>query len=443
MGDTYTLEKNSICAMSAAELVEAIRTREIGVEEATQAYLTRIEALDSELNTVAELNTQALAQARLMDIKPRYDLPLFGLPVLVKDNIDVAGLHTTAGSMALADNLVMADAPVIANLRAAGALILGKANLTEFANFMCDGSPMPNGFSSHGGRVHSKYGKDKDPGGSSTGSAVAVSAALCAAAVGTDTSFSIVGCATNNGVVGIKPAHGMLPSPGIVPISHSFDSAGPLARDMRDALLLYSGLRGEPLCPRPIPVGDLRFAVNTFGRKEVSKAQQGKYSQVLDAIRADGAQVGEVSHGDENKTMWAVTRNEFRADLEQYLAGTGAQRRTLMEIIAYYETNPQHMPYGMDILQMAQNSERGEDYRAARERMTLMRAQMIESLRNYDACLMTGSTNVMHFAGLPSVALPIGLGTDGAPRGMILYGADETRLLAAALTLEQYCQAVK
>ena len=125
-----------------------------------------------------------------------------GLPILVKDNIDVAGLHTTAGSLALSDSVATRDAPVIANLRRHGALILGKTNMTEFANYT--GERMPNGYSSRGGQVRNAYDPTHDPSGSSTGSAVAVSARLCSAALGTDTSFSIVGCATENGVTGHK-----------------------------------------------------------------------------------------------------------------------------------------------------------------------------------------------------------------------------------------------
>ena len=169
------------------------------------------------------------------------DMPLFGLPVLVKDNIDVAGLHTTAGSLSLADNIAFHNAPIIANLRKNGALILGKTNMTEFANYTTQN--MPNGYSSRGGQVKNAYAQTKDPGGSSTGSAVAMSAGFCAAAVGTDTSFSVIGCATENGVTGLKPAHGSLSSRGIIPISHTLDSAGALTRDMSDALLLYSGMR--------------------------------------------------------------------------------------------------------------------------------------------------------------------------------------------------------
>lgn len=237
-------------SMTARQLAEEIRQRRLGVEEVTRAFLGRIEKLGGKggLNAVAELNEAVLAQARAMDnLKSGREGALFGLPVLIKDNIDVAGLHTTAGSLALADNRAAKDAPIVDNLRRSGALILGKTNMTEFANYT--GARTPNGYSSRGGQVINAYDPQRDPSGSSTGSAVAMSAGLCAAAIGTDTSFSIVGCATDNGVTGLKPPHGALSSQGILPIARTLDSAGPITRDLRDALLVYSCMRDRPLRP--------------------------------------------------------------------------------------------------------------------------------------------------------------------------------------------------
>lgn len=188
-------------------------------ETITKTYLSRIEAVGgkSGVNAVSEIDAAALDQARALDMNPAArDLPLFGLPVLIKDNIDVKGLHTTAGSVALSEHTAPEDAPVVKRLRESGAIILGKTNMTEFANYFTD--DLPNGFSSRGGQVINAYHPKMDPGGSSTGSAVAVSAGLCAFAIGTDTCFSIVGCAAQNGVTGFKPA-------GCCPQTASFPSA--------------------------------------------------------------------------------------------------------------------------------------------------------------------------------------------------------------------------
>lgn len=195
--------------MPATQLRKEMQKRNIGVEEVTKAFLNRIEKYDRRFNAVSEIHETAIKQARALDSATRgRDALLFGLPLLVKDNIDVAGLHTTAGSMALADNLAESNAAVIENIVHHGGIILGKTNMTEFANFTSQG--MPNGYSSRGGFVKNAYDPNKNPGGSSTGSAVAVSAGFCPMAVGTDTSFSVVACATENGVVGLKPQHASL-----------------------------------------------------------------------------------------------------------------------------------------------------------------------------------------------------------------------------------------
>lgn len=193
---------DELCWLTAIDLRTEIQKRNIGIEELTRSYLKRIEKYDQILNTISEINESALKQARKLDSqKSERDSILFGLPLLIKDNIDVAGLHTTAGSMALSDNLAETNAAVVENTIHNGGIILGKTNMTEFANFTTQG--MPNGYSSKGGIVKNAYDYNKDPGGSSTGSAVAVSAGFCSMAVGTDTSFSIVACAAENGIAGL------------------------------------------------------------------------------------------------------------------------------------------------------------------------------------------------------------------------------------------------
>lgn len=439
---------SEIYELTAQELVQAMRLGRIGVEEAVCAYLKRIEHYGGPncLNAIAELNDDVLAQARRMDsCKAKRDASLFGLPILIKDNIDVEGMHTTAGSLALADNIAARDAHVVANLRRHGALILGKTNLTEFANYMSE--DMLNGYSSRGGQVVNAYGAEFDPSGSSTGSAVAVSARLCCAALGTDTSFSIVGCATDNGVTGLKPPVGALSQDGIVPIAHTLDSAGPLTHTLSDALMIYNCMRDCPL-PQisPMPVSQLRIAINVHELADVSDEQRGRYNSVLDALKAEGAQIGQVS---EPPTPYQrdIMRCEFMHDLEAYLAGSGAKLRTLRAIVDFYNSNPERMAkYGISYLCDALNHASGRlddaEYLYALEQRAKLKAKLGRELSGFDACIMTGPTNVMHFAGLPSIALKLGMSADGAPRGMILYGLDERRLISAALSIERYCQPV-
>lgn len=436
---------NNLFAMTATKLARAIREKRLGVEELTRAYIERIEKFDGPdgLNSISELNDNVIAQAKKMDsMKSDRSGIMFGLPVLIKDNIDVSGLHTTAGSLALADNLAKEDAQIVVNLRRNGALILGKTNMTEFANYT--GNNMPGGYSSRGGQVKNAYDRTKNPSGSSSGSAVAMSAGFCSAAVGTDTSFSIVGCVTENGVTGLKPAHGSLSSQGIIPIARTLDSAGPITRDLTDALLVYSCMKDETLQPiEPMAPENIHLAINIFNRDQVSEAQLMRYDALLKVLKANHVQMTEVTHA-YTEYQRDIMRCEFRHDLEDYLSCSGAQRRTLEEIVNYYETNPdQMMKYGDAYLRGALDGASGKlddiaYIKAMSERRSLC-SQFLENICEYDACLMTGPTNIMHFIGLPSLALRLCMADDETPRGMILYAADERRLLAAALTIEQYC----
>ncbi len=436
---------DDICLMTATQLKTEIQKKRLGVEEVTRAYLERIEKYDrpSGLNTVAEIDKSAIQQAQKLDsTKDGRDSSLFGFPILVKDNIDVQGLHTTAGSLALADNIAQRHAPVIANAVRNGAVILGKTNMTEFANYTSES--MPNGYSSRGGFVRSAYGRDKDPSGSSTGSAVAVSAGFCAMAIGTDTSFSVVGCAAANGVVGLKPPAGALPSQGIVPISTTLDSAGALAHDLTDAILLYSGMSDKPIKPiQPQMPKQLRIAVNLFNRDKVSASQIEKCGTLFQALRREGVKVEEIEQP-YSPYQRVIMRCEFKRDLENYLAGSAAKRKTLKDIIAFYEEEPDgRMPYGISMLTAAKASSAEDSaYLEAMELRSVMREQIQRELKAYDACVMVGPTNIMHFTGLPSLSLKLGIGENGMPQGIILYGTDERRLLSAALTIEKYCQPV-
>ena len=236
-----------------AELQQALADRRITAEALTRACLARIEAYDRagpRLNAVREVNPDALAQAVACDrAAPGPDRPLAGIPVLVKDNIATGDrMPTTAGSLALAGARAVRDAALVARLRAAGAVILGKANLTEFANIIA--IDMPAGYSALGGQVRNPYGPAVDergipllsPGGSSSGSAAAVAAGLCAAAIGTETSGSLLSPATQNGLVTVKPTVGLISRAGILPIAHSQDTAGPLTRSVHDAAIMLNVL---------------------------------------------------------------------------------------------------------------------------------------------------------------------------------------------------------
>ena len=435
--------------LPAHVLHEKLVSGQLTCETLTKVYLDRIETVGgkSGVNAIAETDSTALDQARALDKNPAArSLPLFGLPVLIKDNIDVKGLHTTAGSVALKEHIAQKDAPVVQRLRQSGAVILGKTNMTEFANYMTD--DLPNGFSSRGGQVINAYHPKMDPGGSSTGSAVAVSAGLCAFAIGTDTCFSIVGCAAQNGVTGFKPAGGSLPGDGIIPICFALDTAGPLTRDVMDAHMVYSTIAGRKISPlSPAPAKDLKIAVNTYNRDQVSKEQLARYESLLNALKNEGGKVTEINQPPTAVTRRNVMRYAFKHDLEAYLHASGAPRKTLSEIIDYYnEASKTRAPYGVTVLQMAKDVATGNldepAYHEALKEREEIKAKIVKELASFDACLMTGHTDVMHTINLPSITINLAMAEDGTPRGAILYGSDEERLLNAALTLERLAPGV-
>ena len=409
--------------------------------EKTAAALERAQAR-AMLNCIAELDPTAPDQARLIDrqLAQGQQLP-FPCPILVKDNIDVAGLHTSAGSLALADNIAACDAPVIRSLRRRGAVILGKTNMTEFANYTTAG--MPGGYSSRGGQVIHAADPALSPSGSSSGSAVAVAAGIVPAAVGTDTSFSIVACAQANGVCGLKPPAGTLPWQGVVPIARTLDSVGSLARDFSTALALYNAMRDAPLPKvQSCAASSLRIAVNTANNDMVSPGQKAFLHETLNRLRSRGATVREILQ-EPTPLQQIIMQWEFMPHLEDYLRSSAASRRTLREIVACYLENPgTMMKYGITLLQQALDKTpcglRGEPYLQAMEQRERAIRVTRHELQDVDAVIMTGPTNIMHFCGLASVALA-GQKTDGhgVPRGLILYGADELRLYRTAMTLEQ------
>src|SRR5215203_2389108 len=219
-------------------------------ERATRTSIARIEQLNPTLHAVIAIDPTAIEEARALDRRKGNRGPLHGVPILLKDNIEAKGpLPTTAGSLALADNVTNRDAPLVARLRAAGAVIVGKANLSEWANIRSSDSI--SGWSAIGGQVRNPYALDRNPCGSSSGSAAAVASGMVPAAIGTETDGSITCPAAINGIVGFKPTVGLVSRTHVVPISHSQDTPGPMTRTVRDAALVLSAIAGsDPADPQ-------------------------------------------------------------------------------------------------------------------------------------------------------------------------------------------------
>ncbi|MBL0311699.1 MAG: amidase [Holophagaceae bacterium] len=344
-------------------------------------YLARIRSLDQagpKLHSVIELNPDALAIAAALDRErkekgPRG--PLHGIPILIKDNIDTADqMHTTAGSLALLDAPAPnADAFVVQRLREAGAVILGKTNLSEWANFRGKGST--SGWSGRGGLTRNPYALDRNPSGSSSGSAVAVAASLCAAAVGTETDGSIVSPSNACGIVGLKPTLGLVSRSGIIPIAHSQDTAGPMARTVRDVAVLLGAMAGrDPKdtiteSSRGKSVEDYTRLLDPAGLKGArlgvvrsfmgSNPHMAKaFTAALEAIKAAGAELVdpvELSTSAYDDAEFEVLLYEFKTDLHAYLAARGGAVKDLKALVAFDDAHAdQELRYfGQQILQQA------------------------------------------------------------------------------------------
>ena len=407
-------------------------------------YLAETIGGRSGLNCIAELDHAVYEQAELQTETGEKGLPLSGIPVLIKDNIDVKGLHTTAGSLALEDNIAMSDAPIVSNLRRNGAVILGKTNMTEFANYVTDG--MPAGYSSRGGQVIHAVDPKLSPSGSSSGSGVAVSAGIVPMAVGTDTSFSIIACALANGICGVKPPIGSLAQEGIVPIAPSFDSAGPLARNLSDALKLYSAMRDEPLHGlRPARLDRLNIAVNCADEDTLPEDMRIFMRHFISQLKSEGTKIAELQQPSAPE-QGIMMQWEFKPALEAYLKNASASKKTLSEIVEYYENHPETMmKFGINRLRASlYETPGGLQGKTYLEALTIQKesiSRVKKEISDYDAVIMTGPTNIMHFCGLPSVTVAGNVKNEaGVNQGIILYGCDEFRLYEAALALEQVMQ---
>jgi amidase len=351
---------------SIAQLQAKMASGRLTSEALTRFYLRRIARLDRKgpaLHAVIAVNPDAVAEARALDAERRLKGPrgpLHGVPILIKDNIETADtLPTTAGSLAMTGNFAGRDAAIVARLRAAGAVILGKTNLSEWANFRSTASV--SGWSAVGGLVKNPYALDHSACGSSAGSAAAVAAGFAAAAVGTETDGSIVCPSSMNGVVGLKPTLGRLPTTGIVPIAHSQDAPGPITRTVADAAVMLAIMQGGP-APDGGAAADLhgrRFGVLRFapGRRPETEPI---YEAALARLRAAGAILVEVRLPDSGPVSLAeqlVLPYEFKADLNAYLAAApaGVKTRSLPDMIAFNAATPAETPlFGQEIFIGAQ-----------------------------------------------------------------------------------------
>lgn len=458
-----------------------------GAEARTQLALQRIEELNPLLNAVIAVDPTALDQARALDQVAAPGGALHGMPILIKDNIETAGrLPTTAGSLALIDNVTGRDAPLVAKLREAGAVIVGKANLSEWANIRDTNSI--SGWSAVGGQTRNPHALDRNPCGSSSGSAVAVAAGMVPAAIGTETDGSITCPAAVNGIVGMKPTVGLISRRHVVPISHSQDTAGPMTRTVRDAALLLTVMAGtDPEDPataeadryreddvarltadalRGQRIGVLRFA-SGFGTDE-------PFGEALETLRAQGAILVDIGvfpgRQEIARNELIVLLTELKHGLNAYLATTppAVTTRTLADVIAFNVAHADvEMPFfGQNLFIQAQATAgiESEEYRRAREISLQMAGTdgIDRLLARYDVVALVGPTvpaawpiDTVHgdvsrgggagglaaAAGYPHLTVPMG-DVRGLPVGLSFIGPrwSDGLILALGYTYEQASQ---
>jgi amidase len=475
-----------------AELAASMASGELTAADVTQLYLGRIVALDRvgpRLRSLIETNPEAEEIAERLDAERLSGTvrgPLHGIPIVVKDNFDTADrMTTTAGSLALEGHVAARDSEAVARLRAAGAIILAKANMSEWANFRSSRSS--SGWSARGGQCANAVAVDRNPCGSSSGSAAAVSANFCAAALGTETDGSVVCPSSVNGIVGLKPTVGLVSRAGIIPVAHTQDTAGPMTRTVRDAATLLGVLAGaDPRDPATAPAArftdtDYTSFLDADGLRSARIGVERSYfgtepavddlmEEAIRGMAAAGATIVDPANlatrqqiGDPS---YRVLLYEFEADLEAYLAAAGRPNAmaTLADLIAFNEANAEReMPYfGQEVFEQAVGLGGLDtpEYLEARETgRRLSRDEGIDALmeeHRLDAIVApttrpawkidlvnrdlgsAGASGPAAIAGYPSISVPLGH-VLGLPVGVLFFGRawSEGVLLRLAYAYEQ------
>jgi amidase len=462
------------------ELQALMASGQLTSKELVRGYLRRIESLNPLLHSVIETNPDAIAIAERLDRQRRRGHvrgPLHGIPILVKDNIATDDrMETTAGSLALVGSRVPADAPIIQRLRQAGAVILGKTNLGEWANFrsFIPVYPLAVGWSARGGNTINPYVLNYTSWGSSSGSGNGVSANLCAAAIGTETDGSITGPSAVENIVGLKPTLGLVSQDGIIPIAHQQDTAGPMARSVTDVAILLGVLQSPSggAVGQPFPTdytqflrrGSLQGArigrdVRFFDYSYYGSGIPGDQTTVsfanhaLDVMESLGATIVDTDTGDVfdyTDDEFTALLYEFKAQIRDYLATlTNTNMQNLADLIAFNLAHCEQelVYYGQEVFELSVQTTgypHNPEYVAARTHARNTARQGIDTALiadNLDAIVAPHLTNSTGPAvsGYPNISLPVGIRDSGKPAGMLMYSTflREAQLIGFAFDLEQ------
>lgn len=487
------MEEFDIEEMTVLEMQNSMKAGNVTSKQLVEIYLKRIKQIDPKLNSIIEINPDALGIAEQMDKERKNGKvrsQMHGIPVVIKDNIDTADkMKTTAGSLALVDAPTpKQDAFIVQKLRDAGAVLIGKTNLSEWANFRSENSS--SGWSGRGGQTRNPYILDRSPCGSSSGSGVAVAANLTAVAVGTETDGSVVCPSSINGIVGIKPTLGLVSRSGIIPIAHSQDTAGPMARTVTDAVILLNAMvgvdskdsitsqfsnKGEKDYTKFLDKNGLKGAKigvvrQYFGRNaRLDKLME----ENIKLLEKNGAKMVDVNfpdfrnYGDDE---YEVLLYEFKADLNKYLAERGGKYNTLEKLIEYNKQNAdKEMPYfEQEIFIKAQEK---KDLNDRAYRLSLLRSKVLTQDKGIDLVMdkdkldalvapsnaqswmidlingdsptnYVGSSGLAAVSGYPNITVPSGF-LNEMPIGMSFFGREfsEPTLIKVAYSWEQATKA--
>lgn len=466
--EVYEEVKALVFEKSIPEIQLAIQEGKLTYEELSLFYLSRIKEYDREnefsLNSVISLNPNLIEEARKKDqqkSKAGNQHPIFGIPVLLKDNINTVEIPTTAGSVALQNNQTE-DAFIVKRLKENGALILGKANLSEWANFFCEGCP--NGFSTVGGQTLNPYGrKIHDTGGSSSGSGVAVAANFAPVAVGSETSGSILSPASSNSVVGLKPTIGVLSRGGIVPISSTLDTPGPITKNVIDNAILLDAMAGvDNADPASKTAGkqnvvyysDLEISDLKGKRFGAIKAlmEDSLYVRAINDLKNAGAEVIEFEAEDIDLPNFVRLLNlDMKKDLPAYLKNYGGDvaYKNVQDVIHYNDQDSlNRAPYGQALfLGIVKDSASEKEFAAIKDTLKTNGTRFFEKPikeHNLDAVLSINNYHAGYaaVAKYPAITVPMGYTTENRPKGLTFIGKPftEEQLLQFAYIFEKTTQ---
>lgn len=453
----YILDKDIL------SIQRSIDERKLNYEKLTKWYLYRILKFESNretfLNAILSINKNAVQEAKLLDkssVKSKSH-PIYGMPILLKDNINTKGMPTTAGAVALKDNNT-GDAFIVNQLKAKGAIILGKANLSEWAYFLCDGCP--SGYSALGGQTLNPYGRTLfDTGGSSSGSGVSVAANYAVAAVGSETSGSIISPSSQNSVVGLKPTIGNVSRTGIIPISSTLDTAGPMAKNVTDTAILLSAIMGyDSEDTTTIRSNNTEFWTNFSDnalkgkRFGIFKAYLSNpiYQKTIDKLKSQGVEIVEIEPQNVNFNGFVTFLNaDMKLDLPKYLKSHSSvydSFKTVDDIVAFNNQQAsQRIPYGQALFEgIVAETISASDFETLKMRFLNESISFFETpmkTHNLDAIVSINNYNSGHaaMAKYPCLVIPMGYSEAGEPIGITFIARpfEEEKLLQIGYAFEK------